>query len=398
MSKLVSTDGTAEIISATVEKPNTGGVATAVPSIETSTSKTKMAMVGAMLTAEGHLYSRENGRTYPLHWHKLSVVVIMTMFTNILEPLARAHYRSIGIRDLQNAAEVQRMNEIISSAAYEALTTMFTVLFNKAARYTGTAMVYFGSIPLPNNTAFPAYMTSLINSIGPIQFAQLPSRGVHIPYITQDDLTNAMPATFATHHVAALIEGFEKAKTVALASVDVHTLASSAWWTFHVYTDIAARNVTHYSLWSPVVFDDVELHLSIGCLFARNRLTTDIGVINFSASEWHDTGRNDPRLSDFPQTIWNYPNFVDNQPAYRTVIEQREDHDVVMAPAIASSASTSSTQAAGIAAQKRRHIEGPGEDGESFPHRVVFHYFDHIHAESLSSMAIDRWSTMLNAL
>lgn len=390
-----TTDGTATIVAATAPPPSTGGLTTAVPNTSVSTSKTQMATVGAQLAAVGTLYSRENGRTYPIHWHQLNVVILMMMFFNILEPVTRAHYRAIGIRDLQNAAEIQRMNEIIHSVCFEAVTVMYTVLFNKASRYTGTAMTRFGGIPLPNTTAFPAYVTSLINSIGPIQFAQLPSRGVHIPYFTLDQLQQVMPATYQTYHIAAFVEGLERAKTIAIAAVDVYTVASSAWWTMHVYVD-QVGTVNHYSLWSPVTFDDVELHLSLGTLFARNKLTVEIGVINYSTSEYIETGFENPRLTNFPGAIWTYPYFVDSQPAYRALINEHPDNNVPMQLTPVDTAPEPGPSTGTRSKRPRADTRAGSPSGPR--HRVVFHYFDHIQAEDLSIQAISRLTTMLNAI
>lgn len=331
----------------------------------------------------------QNGHEYPLHTHRLSFTAFLSLFQTIITPLVERDYQ-LGSETNGSRAT---LDALIDSVAYECVLAAYAVMYNKASRITGGLLKLFGSLPSIGTVKLPAYCTALINSIGPVQFADVPARGMHVPYLKWSDITARYPTAYAPYHVALFKE--QSAYSVAMASVDPMALESSPWWTFHAYpTNESTKEYASYSLYSPVRFDGCDFPLKLGVLFARQKLTMDAGVINHSATPYYPV--EDPDRRDaFPAESRDQPYFIKNQPAYYEFVESCDGvkHEFGSTPAVAESSSLAPTK-------KRKLPAGTNfeTNEESVLYRRVYYYFDHIAVVAANNNMMSFWAVELNAV
>lgn len=331
----------------------------------------------------------QNGYEYPLHTHRLSFTAFLSLFQTIITPLVEGNYR-IGSETNGNRAT---LDALIDSVAYECVLAAYAVMYNKASRIAGGFFELFGSPPTIRTAKFPAYCTALINAIGPVQFADVPARGMQVPYLEWSDITDGCPAAYAPYHVARFKE--KSADFVAMASVDTMALDSSPWWTFHAYpTNASTKEYASYNLYSPVRFNGCEHSLKLGVLFARQKLTMDAGVINHSATPYYRVEDPD-NLDAFPAESKDAPYFIKNQPAYYEFVESREEveHEIGYTAAVAESST--------LAPTKKRKLQAGTNfetNEESVLYRRVYYYFDHITVIVTNNNTMSFWAAELNAV
>lgn len=359
----------------------------------------QMSRFASGLVANGTITKIENGKGYPLQFHRLSFHVLLSMFKNILTPLVDENHCVLGAQTTTDVEDRIVLDAIVNSVAFECIIAMYAVLYNKASRISRQATGRFGVIPSINSSEFPAYCTALINSIGPVEFDGIPSRGTHVPYLVWTDIQNPCPNNSAIFQVVKFKEKMARSNPLSLASVDVTVQGSSPWWTFHAYpTSESTATSPQYSLWSPVRFDACEHLLKLGVLLAQAKLTTGIGVINFSATPFYPI-QNPNRKNVFPADFREYPYFVKSLPAFYEVVESYQEDKHGQSPCLTRypnlqpqhipstghtilQGTTQIGSSAGSVQQKKRQLP----DGTSFLetneavqlHRLVYHYFDHI--------------------
>lgn len=354
---------------------------------ETITSNPRASRLASALVSNHIIRQIQNGDEYPIRTHRLSFTALLSLFKTIITPLIEGNHH---LGPEKNGNRVT-LDPIIDSVAYECVIAAYAVMYNKASRISGGFFQLFGSNPTIRTANFPAYCAALINAIGPVQFSDVPARGLHVPYLKRSDISAGCPAAYAPHYVALFKE--QTACSVALATVDTMVVESSPWWTFHAYpTNERTEEHASYSLYSPVRFDECDNSLKLGVLFARQKLTMDVGVINHSATPYYLV--EDPNSDAFPDESKEPPYFIKNQSAYYEFVEHREEDEFYTrsAPTVAESSSLAHTK-------KRRHPAGTKfeTNEEPIPYRRVYYYFDHIAVVAANNNMMSSWAAELNA-
>ena len=361
------------------------------------------------LVANGIIKPEYNGINYPIHEHKLIPVALFTMFYNILHPLVYNNYPL--------DPSLTPVDVITRSIAYDALINARAVSYQKAIREIPDLVRTLGSSPQVMLYTFPIFVAALINSIGPVHFYGLPARGIHVPYLAFDEVFALMPPSYASSHIAMFNEKLYQSRVYALLDVNIRTPESSPWWTFHTYPEHVHGNPQTYSLWSPVPWDGCDPVLKLGALFAKCRLTSSNGVVNFTSTPFYDVN-DPPRANEFPPEVWSFPHFNESQPAYYVYWERSPAYDETGSASHHSQApSTGSYSFPTSAADPSPHATGanttalPGNRSFRLPdgsaaeggndvvrHRMIFYYFDHRVASNISDLDLYGWSSQLNAL
>ena len=346
--------------------------------------------------------------------HKLSAEVVFTMFYNILHPLV---YTNHPIDPIGTDVDV-----ITRSVAYDALVNTYAVLYHKGIRESQELLRTLGQAPEVVFYQFPIFVALLINSIGPVVFKEVPARGFHIPYLLFDEVFAQKPRNYSPSHITMFIEKVTQSKKYALLGVNVIvSCESSSWWTFHTHTHTGpgTDNTGTYSLWSPVQSYMCDPVLRLGALFAKSRLTTFAGVVNFSGTPFCYVG-DPPRCNEYPTSLNEYPYFNKRHPAYYSVWESSRRSDEtstashhLQAPHNSSDSPNPPTEAAnppghangdeitalpGIRKRKLSDGSTPRVEHDPVRYRVIFYYFDHPVARGITDMNLWSWSPQLNAL
>lgn len=386
---------------------------------ENAAGRSKMSTLAANLVANRTINPVMNGLNYPQHVHALRATSILAMFANIIAPLVLMNYRLLGVQTPTNPADIALLNAISQCIAYDALVATYALLYHKSSRLSVGLLPLFGQNPTIGTNDFPIFITALINSIGPVQLDDVPARGIHVPYLTWASVTACLPGTYATYRVAMFTEAIARSRQFVSASVDIFSTKSSAWWTFHCYPERSRNNILTFSLWSPVKFDSIDNALKLGVLFAKERITSDVGIISFTTTPFYDVN-DPPRPAQFPVQVFNYPYFIESQPAYYRIFERSVPAaDAPASPTYSPQSPTSST--VNVAASPTRAISGnrqatPGPSGatrsnkrrrlpdgsateaddDTVLHRVIYHYFDHQVMTNVSDRDLQQWAISLN--
>ena len=355
----------------------------------TATGNSRASRLTSALVSNYTINQIQNGDEYPLRAHRLSFTALLSLFKTIISPLVERNHHFF----LETNNNRATLDTIIDSVAYECVIAAYSVMYNKASRISGSFVQLFGSNPTILTAEFPTYCTALINAIGPIQFSDVPARGLHVPYLKRSDITAGCPAAYAPHYVALFKE--QTAYSVAMASVDTMVVESSPWWTFHAYpTNEGSEEHASYILYSPVRFDGCENSLKLGVLFAREKLTMDVGVINHSATPYYLV-KNPDKRDNFPAESKEPPHFIKNQSAYYEFVEPRgeDEFHTGSTPTVAESSSLAPKK-------KRRHPAGTNfeTNEESIPYRRVYYYFDHIAVVAANNNIMSFWAAEINAV
>lgn len=282
---------------------------------ENAPLRSKMGTFAEMLAANGTITRLQNGLGYPVHLHEINPVTAFNMFYSILHPLVLRNHRFLGVQTPSDGNDLIELIHINQSVSYDALLSMFAVLYYKNLRFEDSSIGFLGSAPPVAAKKFPVFVTALINSIGPVKFDGIPARGTHIPWMSETSVDNVRPNQYQSHYIGMFNNAIVRSAQVALSSVDLMSSASSPWWTFHSYAERERDAIQSISLWSPVLFDACDNALKLGVLYAKTHLTVDVGVINFSATPFYDL--NDPPREDLiPEEAFDYPYYATSQPAY----------------------------------------------------------------------------------
>lgn len=353
----------------------------------TATGNSPASSLSSALVTDYTTKKVENSHEYPILTHRLSFTALMSLFKTIITPLVE----DTNLWRLNSNGNSAALDTLLDSIAYECVATAYTVMYYKASRISVDFLQLFGPTATIHTPNFPAYCAALISTIGPVQFTGVPARGIHIPYLKWSDIAVGCPAAWAPHHTALFKE--QIGSFVAMASVDTTVLESSPWWTFHAYpTNESTEEHASYSLYSPVSSDECDEILRLGVLFARQKLTVDVGVINHSATPYYPV--EDPDRRDaFPAQSKEPPYFIKNQPAYYEFVESCEviEHEAGYPPAVAESSSAARTKqckvpASTYFAMKRAIVL----------YRRVYHYFDHIAVVRAEDNRLSSWAGQLN--
>ena len=334
------------------------------------------------LVARGILKQNPGQLPCPRHEHKLSAASLFTMFYNILLPLV-ATSQPID-PSFTNIAVMTR------SIAYEALLNTFAVLHGKCTRLPGGLVSNLGPRQNVMLHKFPIFVAGLINTIGPVHFDGVPSRGVHVPYLLPDEVFAQIPRSYAASHIAKFNRKLSRSRVYDLLGVHISFGVSSAWWTLHAYPDLDGTTKT-YSLWSPVRADRCDPALKLGALFAKSRLTNSPGIVNFNSTPFYDID-DPPCLDKFPSEIFSYPYFNALQPVYYRHVDRSAARD-----------ETDSASHHSQVPSKIRKSELPDGsiikvEDDVVRHRVIYYYFDHRAASNIGDMELNEWSIYLNSV
>jgi hypothetical protein len=371
-----------------------------------------MSQFAANLLAEQTLGISTNGVNYPFHFHKLNADVCMSMFLNIVTPLVFSMYRTLGASTPVNAADVASLTLTARHVAFIALEAMYNQLYNKAYKLSATAVRQFGNPAVQMSNEFPVFISALITSAGPIQFDNIPARGIHIPFLVYDEVQALLPTNTAGAHepfrVGMFAEAMTRSREYLSTIVDINTTTSSAWWTFHVWAQPERNGSASYRMYSPVKFPDVQDELKLGVLFAKEKLTSGPGVVNFSSSPFFDIN-DPPRRNNLPAIVWQFPHYIESQPAYHLTLERDPPHDQSepsYTPAspdltLASSSrlpETGRTTRSDTNNKKRKRTDGSAADPEddTVTHRAIFFYYDHIVCDNINHRQLNTWAIELN--
>lgn len=308
--------------------------AIATPRSNITTGKSKMSSFGATLAANFTIVQNENGPTYPVLAHHLNTTAMFNMFARIIFQICLSINRELGAPNVVNDLPVIR--DITNSVAWDALSAAYVVMYNKGRRFD---YGLFANMPVPPilATKFPIFVSALINSIGPIQRDDVPSRRIHVPYITYNDVNNNRPAGYASHLAARFVEKFGKTKLLS-GIVESNGSESSGWWTIHplflrrsMVPDQLVPNAPNYpelALYSPFGYDNVENYLKLAPLYSVEPLAFP-GVGPYSVTDWYTRDQLNnfqgtwPNESDFPLESRNYPYLWTGTAAYYSRIERR---------------------------------------------------------------------------
>ena len=360
------------------------------------------------LVANGIIKPEYNAFIFPIHEHKLHAPFLFTMFYNILHPLVSDNHPL--------DPSLTPIDVITRSIAYDALVNAYAVSYQKGIYVSYNLVRTLGSAPEVMLHHFPILVANLINTIGPVEFSGVPARGVHVPYLVPDDVSAQLPPSYLPSHITTFNEKLYRSRVYGLLGVDITTHGSSPWWTFHGHPEHVRDNTRTYSLWSPIPWNDCDPVLKLGALFAKSRLTTSVGVVNFSSTPFYHVN-DPPHINDFPPEVYDPPYLNQSQPAYYIVSERSPAYDKIgsashhsqtpgtgphSSPTGAADpprhATSGNTTLPGI--RKRKLPDGSAAEGEDdvVRHRIIYIYFDHRVANNVSDMDLYKWSPQLNAL
>ena len=360
------------------------------------------------LVANGIIKAEHNALIFPIHEHKLHAPTLFTMFYNTLYPLVYDNHPL--------DPSLTPIDVITRSIAYNALVNAYAVSYQKGTHISHNLVRTLGSAPEVTLYQFPIFVAALINSIGPVRFDGVPARGVHVPYLVFDEIVAQVPPSYSLSHIAMFNEKVYRSGSYAMLGVNITALESSPWWTFHGHPEHVRDIPQTYSLWSPIPWTDCDPVLKLGALFAKSRLTTSVGVVNFSSTPFYDVN-DPPHVDEFPTEVYDPPYLNKSQPAYYVVWERSPAYDESgsashhsQTPSTGSHSSptgaadppryatNSNTALPGIRKRKLPDSSAAEAEDDVVRHRIVYFYFDHRVASKISDMALYKWSPQLNAL
>lgn len=406
----------------------------AAPNRNATTGRSPIAELGATLAANFTITNNENEPEYPLTIHLIDASVLFRIFYFITFSICSALNRELGYPDLAVPAQLQFVINIAQSVAFDALDGAYAVLYNKARRHDFN-VVRGQPIPAITFSTFPAFITILINALGPVQRSDLPSRRTHVPFMNRTSVDAQRPAAYRSFLSARFHEKLAKSKFLT-AAVEYHGVASNAWWTFWPVpvsntnvSDISVVppvNLRTYRVFSPIKYDEIEPYFKIATIYGQAPLIRP-GISFFSTSEWYDEdtlGRFQglPNPDQFPVATRNFPAFVSTCSAYVVevrnrvaTIEQVLDQQSIAGPAdsvsrlLRRSPRLTGRQRA-PPPTKRRFVareESPtfrprspnaqmAEQEQIQQYSLIYYYFDHIALDEAKPHEYSSWAVKAN--
>ena len=365
----------------------------------------KASVFAASLADNRIIKPSHNGSTFPIHQYKLSPVSLFRMFYNILHPLV-SNIHSID-------PIVIDVDVMTRSVAYDALVNTFAVLYHKGTSKSPALIPVLGKAPDLILYKLPVFVAELINSIGPVE---IPAGRLHVPYLLFNEVVTQKPQYYNIIHTEVFIDQVFQLQSYAMLGVNIMSAESSPWWTFHSYSGRVHNNQQTYTLWSPIQWSDCDHSLKLGALFAKSRLTTCTGIVNFSCTPFYEVNY-PPQSIDFPSEAMEFPYFIRSQPAYHGTYDRFPGADKIGPASHHSQASSTGFDdfSPGAAEHLQPATSGntalPGIRRRELPHgsvaeaeadvarfRIIFCYFDHQAACNITDVDLDAWSTCLNAL
>jgi hypothetical protein len=208
------------------------------------------------------------------------------VFDAILYPIVYGNYRAIGTRTNTAAQDAQILNNIITTVSINAVIAAYAVMYNKATSINTGYVVNFGGVPEVDKFRFPALITHLVNSLGPIQRDRDPYRCLFVPVMSKVDVDNLRANTPGYDPLLEemFTTGVLKTRNVLVTDVDVNAKDSSHWWTLYVERMHTAYQIAndatrtaneglayrgtrgHTTVYCPIHFSDRDSAVLIGGL------------------------------------------------------------------------------------------------------------------------------------
>jgi hypothetical protein len=241
--------------------------------------------------------------------YEIACPALMSLFTSIFSPIVQL---------LRPPSDMTSASTLARFAAYELLQVAYDIINGNCYRDSrNLAWLISEKLdrrPVSGRTlSVPTYLAELLKTLGPAKThgANTASPHIAIPWVRKSAIAECMPAGYTDGTISwikgRLNDPDRGSKGITFTEVDVTNTEFSAWWTFHVkkegHSDVAGKLM--YSIYSPVPYDEVKPeYLKLGVFLAGRRLTTDIGPVVSSATEWTAS-----RASAEDYKNWVYPYF-----------------------------------------------------------------------------------------
>jgi hypothetical protein len=195
---------------------------------------------------------------------------LVALFTAIIRPLVYANARNLSVATYTQAADTAILDNIIYSVAVNGLKALYGVLYYKASSHISHLTNLFGPNPETEKFSFPAMMTLLISSAGPVVRERESYRCVFVPHILEADVAAAYADNqYDFRYERTFLEVLEHINySVVTTSVDINSTESSHWWTLHV-TDSKRDlngNRTAKNVYNPMSFQDCDNATILGAI------------------------------------------------------------------------------------------------------------------------------------
>lgn len=263
---------------------------------------------------------------YPVTVHRLDARVLFDLFGRITFQIATSIKHELGFPNF-DAASQRSIREISKCVAYQALLATYSVTFKKGSRHLPT---YFHGQhrPLAAHFTFPIYISTLINTIGPLQIGDYPAPCSHVPYLSYYEIVAQRPPAYAEHHLSRFCEKLSRSGYLT-GTVEPDGTASNGWWTLWPVKEptsivVDYSNVVDYyvgettllpviTVFMPQKADQLEDHFKLAIVFAQKPLCVP-GIGQFSATEWYEA--TDLENFDKLPTPWQFPAATREFPYY----------------------------------------------------------------------------------
>lgn len=267
--------------------------------------------------------------------HKLSATSLYNMYVRMLSIPCSALSSELGLHDSKTGVlDKDKSRNFIQDVAYEALGATHVVLYNKAQKvhYLGAPPTISVSFP-----RLPVYMSTLINTIGPVRSEGFLLGGWQVPYLDEADVKAVEPVAYGRQSAVGRLAselhqgGYETASVGMLGN----NYESNGWWTLWAartqhpcdplldpFTGIG--RIKNRTIWAPLLVGEILKPLQLALSYAGEPLC-DVGL--HSTTPWYEAGAfvgplyDDPKPGDFPAEARAAPYFCGDGLVYHEKVE-----------------------------------------------------------------------------